>query len=256
MIGGQRGQTFHMHGVLSGVCCERHGYGLSMTRRPIKLEASWLRELESEFEQPYMSHLRAFLVEEKSKHRIFPPGDQIFSAFHCTPFDRVRVVVLGQDPYHGLGQAHGLCFSVRRGIAPPPSLQNIFRELHESEGVPVPKHGDLTHWAQQGVLLLNTVLTVRAHQANSHRGQGWERFTDRVIEVLNERKTGLAFVLWGSAAGKKSTMIDGSKHRILRAPHPSPLSAYRGFFGCGHFSAINDHLVEEGSGPIDWKIPD
>jgi len=245
-----------MHGVFSGVCSERHGYGLSMTRRPIKLEASWLRELESEFEQPYMSHLRAFLVEEKSKHRIFPPGDQIFSAFHCTPFDRVRVVVLGQDPYHGLGQAHGLCFSVRRGIAPPPSLQNIFRELHESEGVPVPKHGDLTHWAQQGVLLLNTVLTVRAHQANSHRGQGWERFTDRVIEVLNERKSGLAFVLWGSAAGKKATMIDASKHRILRAPHPSPLSAYRGFFGCGHFSAINDHLIEEGSGPIDWRIPD
>ena len=224
--------------------------------RPIKLEASWLNRLQGEFDQPYMSQLRAFLIEEKANHRIFPPGGEIFNAFHHTPFDRVRVVVLGQDPYHGPDQAHGLCFSVRRGIAPPPSLKNIFRELHDSLNVPVPSHGDLTHWARQGVLLLNTVLTVRAHQANSHRGHGWEPFTDRVIGELNAHKTGVVFVLWGSAAGKKASMIDESTHRVLRAPHPSPLSAHRGFFGCNHFSAINAHLEARGEAPIDWVLPE
>jgi len=221
----------------------------------IKLEPSWLAHLRTEFDQPYMVALRRFLVEEKSKHPVFPPGGEIFNAFTHTPFDQVRVVILGQDPYHGPGQAHGLCFSVRRGVPVPPSLRNIFKELHGALGVPLPGHGELTSWAEQGVLLLNTVLTVRAHQANSHRNQGWEQFTDRVITVLNERREGLIFVLWGSAAGKKANMIDGQRHRILRSPHPSPLSAHRGFFGCGHFQTINAHLESQGLSPVDWSLP-
>jgi uracil-DNA glycosylase len=225
-------------------------------QRTIQLEPTWLAELREEFDRPYMTGLRAFLIEEKSNHRVFPPGADIFNAFNHTPFERVRVVILGQDPYHGPDQAHGLCFSVRRGVRPPPSLQNIFKELNEALGVPMPNHGDLSSWAEQGVLLLNTVLTVRAHQANSHRGQGWEQFTDRVIEVLNERKEGLVFVLWGSAAGRKASMIDSKRHRILRSPHPSPLSAYRGFFGCGHFQTINQHLRDRGERPVDWSLPD
>ena len=224
-------------------------------KRTIQLEPSWLAELRSEFDQPYMAKLRQFLVAEKSRHRVFPPGSEIFAAFAHTPFDRVRVVILGQDPYHGDGQAHGLCFSVRKGVRTPPSLQNIYKELEASLGVEIPPHGDLTHWAEQGVLLLNTVLTVRAHQANSHRKQGWEQFTDRVIEVLNARKEGLVFVLWGSAAGRKASMIDGDKHLVLRSVHPSPLSAHRGFFGCGHFTAINQHLQTRGEAPIQWGAP-
>ena len=220
--------------------------------RSIKLEPSWLAELQGEFDKPYMASLRQFLVAEKSQHLIFPPGPEIFAAFEHTPFDRVRVVILGQDPYHGAGQAHGLCFSVRHGVRTPPSLRNIYKELHASLGIDTPPHGNLTHWAQQGVLLLNTVLTVRAHQANSHRKQGWETFTDRVIDVLNARKSGLVFVLWGSAAGRKASVIDGSKHRVLRSVHPSPLSAHRGFFGCGHFVAINEHLQARGEAPIQW----
>jgi uracil-DNA glycosylase len=212
--------------------------------------------LEPEFEQPYMASLRDFLVQEKKTARVFPPGKDVFNAFAYTPFEQVRVVVLGQDPYHGPNQAHGLCFSVQRGTRPPPSLQNIFKELNQDLGLPIPSHGELTHWAQQGVLLLNTVLTVRAQEANSHRNQGWERFTDRVISVLNERREGIVFVLWGGAAGKKAPMIDPSKHLILRAPHPSPLSSYRGFFGCGHFSQINTHLVSRGQTPIDWGVPE
>jgi uracil-DNA glycosylase len=196
------------------------------------------------------------LVQEKKTARVFPPKKDIFNAFSYTPFDDVRVVVLGQDPYHGPNQAHGLCFSVQHGIRPPPSLQNIFKELNQDLGLPIPSHGELTHWAKQGVLLLNTVLTVRAHAANSHRNQGWEQFTDRVITVLNERREGLVFVLWGAAAGKKALMIDATKHLILRAPHPSPLSSYRGFFGCGHFSQINAHLVSRGQTPIDWGEPE
>ena len=223
--------------------------------RAIQLEASWLARLEGEFEQPYMAELRAFLVKEKANHTIFPPGAEIFNAFAQTPFDRARVVILGQDPYHGPGQAHGLCFSVRKGVAVPPSLKNIFKELNAAFGLPVPQHGELTSWAKQGVLLLNTVLTVRAHQANSHRDRGWERLTDRVIEVLNSEREGLVFVLWGSAAGRKTPMIDARKHVVLRAPHPSPLSAYRGFFGCGHFQQINAHLESRGERPIDWSLP-
>ena len=225
-------------------------------QRTIQLEPSWLIHLESEFQKEYMAQLRSFLVEEKKNNLIFPPGKDIFNAFKYTPFDNVRVVVLGQDPYHGHGQAHGLCFSVRQGVPVPPSLQNIFKELQDDLSIPVPPHGDLTHWARQGVLLLNTVLTVRAHQANSHRNRGWEQFTDRVIAVLNERREGLVFVLWGSAASRKSSMIDASRHHIVRSPHPSPLSAYRGFFGCGHFSQINAYLSTRGETPIDWRLPE
>jgi len=221
----------------------------------IKLEPTWLAHLKTEFDQPYMADLRRFLVEEKSAHMVFPPGNEIFNAFAYTPFDRVRVVILGQDPYHGPDQAHGLCFSVRRGVRPPPSLRNIFKELQATLGVPVPSHGELTAWAEQGVLLLNTVLTVRAHEAHSHRNRGWEQFTDRVITLLNERREGLIFVLWGSAARKKAPMIDTERHTILRSPHPSPLSAHRGFFGCGHFQTINAHLESQGLSPIDWALP-
>ncbi len=224
-------------------------------QRTIQLHPSWLNHLEAEFHKAYMVELRTFLVDEKRKLRVFPPGKDIFNAFAYTPFESVRVVILGQDPYHGQGQAHGLCFSVKQGIKTPPSLQNIFKELHHDLGVSPPNHGELTHWAQQGVLLLNTVLTVRAHEANSHRNKGWEQFTDQVITLLNEKREGIVFVLWGSAAGRKSSMIDSNKHRILRSPHPSPLSAHRGFFGCRHFSQINAHLSGLGEAPIDWQIP-
>lgn len=220
-----------------------------------QLDPSWLAHLKAEFEQPYVAELRAFLVRERADHTVFPPDAEVFNAFAQTPFEKVRVVILGQDPYHGLGQAHGLCFSVRRGVPVPPSLKNIFKECNAALGLSIPHHGDLTSWAKQGVLLLNTVLTVRAHQAHSHRNQGWERLTDRVIEVLNEQCEGLVFVLWGSAAGKKAQMIDGGKHLVLRAPHPSPLSAYRGFFGCGHFQQINAHLEARDEPPIDWSLP-
>ncbi len=225
-------------------------------QRTIQLEPSWLAHLEPEFHKPYMKDLRSFLVAEKKRGNVYPPGAEIFNAFSFTPFDSVRVVVLGQDPYHNHGQAHGLCFSVRRGVEPPPSLRNIYKELSDDVGFVAPSHGELTHWAKQGVLLLNTVLTVRAHQANSHRDRGWETFTDCVIHLLNAQREGLVFVLWGSAAGRKSAMIDDGKHLVLRSPHPSPLSAYRGFFGCRHFSRINQHLVERGGSPSDWQIPD
>lgn len=225
------------------------------SRKP-QLPESWLSVLAPEFQAPYMAALRAFLVQEKRQHAVYPPGKEIFNAFWLTPFDQVRVVVLGQDPYIFPGQAHGLCFSVRRGVRPPPSLENVFRELSTDLGVARPGHGDLTHWAEQGVLLLNTALTVRHRQPNSHRGQGWETFTDRVISLLNAEREGLVFVLWGSAAKAKASMIDGRKHRILRASHPSPRSADRGFFGCKHFSQINDHLTARGEAPIDWALPD
>jgi uracil-DNA glycosylase len=227
----------------------------TVARRPPDLEPSWLAALAPEFEQPYMDELRRFLTEEKRQFRVFPPSAEIFNAFRCTPLPEVRVVILGQDPYHGPDQAHGLCFSVRRGVPPPPSLLNIFRELRDELGVPMPSHGDLTHWAKQGVLLLNTVLTVRAGQPQSHAGHGWERFTDRVIAVLDERREGLVFVLWGSSAARKAAMIDGRRHLVLRAPHPSPLSAERGFFGCGHFRRIQEHLRALGQPPIDWSLP-
>ncbi len=225
-----------------------------MTRRRPDLEPSWLAVLEDEFSKPYMTALRAFLVEEKRKYPVYPPGKAIFRAFALTPFDQVRAVILGQDPYHGPGQAHGLCFSVPRGVPVPPSLKNIFVELNRDLGVPIPDSGDLTPWTQQGVLLLNTVLTVRARKAHSHAGKGWETFTDRVIEELNARRDGLVFLLWGRPAGAKAAMIDRRKHLVLTAPHPSPYSADRGFFGCAHFSRANAYLQKKGEQPIDWRL--
>ena len=217
-----------------------------------KLPESWLNVIGDEFKSPQIAQLKAFLVNERQQYTVYPPGRDMFNAFWLTPFDEVRVVLLGQDPYHGPGQAHGLCFSVRCGVPLPPSLKNIFIELNQDCDIPLPAHGDLTRWAQQGVLLLNTVLSVRARHANSHRGHGWEQLTDRVIQELNRRREGLIFVLWGSAAGRKAHMIDGRRHHIFRAPHPSPLSAHRGFFGCRHFSKINACLQSMNSAPIDW----
>lgn len=228
----------------------------SSEQRPVQLEPSWLAMLESEFEQPYMKALRSFLVKEKSTGvQIYPPGEQIFNALNTTPFEQVRVVILGQDPYHGPNQAHGLCFSVQPGVRIPPSLQNIYKELRDDLGVPVPAHGCLTHWAEQGVLLLNAVLTVQAGKANSHQNKGWERFTDRVIKLLNDRRQNLVFMLWGSYAQRKGDVIDRQRHLVLQAPHPSPLSAYRGFFGCRHFSQANQYLQQHGLQPVEWQLP-
>ncbi len=222
------------------------------TVKPI-IEESWLEVLRSEFESDYFAQLKAFLVEERKQYRCFPPGKDIFSAFWHTPFHQVKVVILGQDPYHGDGQAHGLCFSVPQGIACPPSLVNIFKEINSDLGTNIPTTcGTLTGWADQGVFLLNTTLTVRAHQAGSHFGHGWEQFTDSVIHNLSTLRTGIVFLLWGNPAIAKAKLIDPSKHYILTAPHPSPLSAYRGFFGCKHFSRTNDILVKDGKTPIDW----
>ncbi|MDP2307760.1 MAG: uracil-DNA glycosylase [Pseudomonadota bacterium] len=225
------------------------------TRRA-QLPPSWLAVLEPEFGKPYMRALRAFLLAEKQQAPVFPPGPEIFAAFACTPFDRVRVVVLGQDPYHGPGQAHGLSFSVRRGVPPPPSLSNMYKELRSDVGLVPPRHGDLTTWAEQGVLLLNTTLTVREHAANSHRGQGWETFTDRVVEALDQGRDGLVFVLWGASAAQKAARIDRRRHHVIASPHPSPLSASRGFFGSRPFSRINTFLRERGEPEIDWRLPD
>lgn len=219
-----------------------------------RIETSWKAALADEFAQEYFAALKTFLVQEKANFRIYPRGSDIFSAYNLTPFDAVKVVILGQDPYRGDGQAHGLCFSVRRGIAHPPSLQNIFKELHEDQGCAVPPEGDLSHWAQQGVLLLNTVLTVRAGEAHSHKDQGWERFTDATIRTLSERREHLVFILWGRPAQAKASLIDASKHHIIRSPHPSPLSAYRGFFGSRPFSQANTYLLSTGQMPIDWCL--
>lgn len=228
-----------------------------MPQKKPQLHKSWLEVLGTEFDQPYMQQLRAFLLEEKRRKAVvYPPGSMMFNAFNITPFGKVKVVLLGQDPYHGPNQAHGLCFSVQRGIQPPPSLVNMYKELQQSLGIQPPRHGDLSSWAKQGVLLLNTTLSVRAGQPKSHAGQGWETFTDRVIEVLNAEREGLIFVLWGAHAGKKTVLIDGSKHLVLKAPHPSPLSASRGFFGCGHFVKINEYLRGRGEQPIIWRLPE
>ena len=225
--------------------------------REIKLEPSWLSRLAPEFDKDYMVQLRNFLREEKqSGKRVFPPGSEIFSAFEHTPLERVKVVILGQDPYHGEGQAHGLCFSVRRGVALPPSLRNIFKELHSELGIPEPAHGCLDAWADRGVLLLNSVLSVECARAASHQGRGWEQFTDQVIDVINRERTGVVFMLWGSYAQRKGAIIDPARHCILKAPHPSPLSAHRGFFGCGHFLAANDYLQAQGETPVDWRLPE
>ena len=218
------------------------------------LHPSWMAEIGRELDQPYMRDLRAFLVEEKKTSRVFPPGPEIFAAFNHTPYDKVRVVILGQDPYHGVGQAHGLCFSVRKGTPIPPSLLNIYKELQADLGIERATHGELTAWADQGVLLLNAVLTVREDQANSHQNHGWERFTDKAVEALAERREGLVFVLWGAAAMRKAARIDRDRHFVIASPHPSPLSADRGFFGSRPFSKINGYLRERGEAEIDWRI--
>lgn len=219
-----------------------------------KIEESWKAVLSDEFSSPYFAELKRFLTWEKKQHAVYPPGDKIFSAFNLTPFHQVRVVILGQDPYHGPGQAHGLCFSVPEGVAKPPSLVNIFKELQDDLGFPPPEHGNLESWARQGVLLLNAILTVRARQAGSHRGRGWERFTDAAIRALSDQRTGIVFLLWGANAQAKGRLIDRNRHHVLTAPHPSPFSAERGFFGCSHFSKVNEILFTNGLTPVDWKI--
>ena len=219
------------------------------------MDASWLAVLGDEFEKPYMQSLKAFLVEEKKKGKdIFPASQRWFAAFDSTPFDQVKVVILGQDPYHGPKQAHGLCFSVPPDIKIPPSLANIYKELASDLALPMPTQGCLEHWAQQGVLLLNATLTVESGQAGSHQNKGWERFTDRVIQVLNEQREGLVFILWGSYAQKKGAFIDGQRHLVVKSPHPSPLSAYRGFFGSRPFSQANTYLTSNNKKAIDWQI--
>ena len=220
----------------------------------VHLGGGWDELLGPEFEKPYYQKLRAFLKEEYTHYNIFPPMDKIFNALQSTPYDKVKAVILGQDPYHGAGQAHGLCFSVQKGVKPPPSLQNIFKELNSDIGMPLPPYGELTGWTKQGVLLLNTVLTVRAHQANSHRGIGWEEFTDAAIRVLDQQDRPMVFMLWGRPAQMKKAMLHNPKHLILEAPHPSPLSAFRGFFGSRPFSRTNEYLVKNGLEPIDWQI--
>ncbi len=225
--------------------------------RTIDLHPSWLSQLQSEFSLPYMDTLRAFLRERQRQGKtIYPPGPKIFNAMNSTPFEAVRVVILGQDPYHGSGQAHGLCFSVPAGIVPPPSLKNIFKELEQDLGIPVPRHGCLQHWAQQGVLLLNATLTVEEGDAGAHQGKGWEQFTDVIIQRLNEHRSGIVFMLWGSYAQKKGAFIDTQRHLVLKSPHPSPLSAHRGFFGNRHFSQANQFLLEHGAEAVDWALPD
>lgn len=221
---------------------------------PPSIHESWKAALENEFNDPYMDALKAFLLEEQKRYSIFPQSKNIFNAFNSSHFESVKVVILGQDPYHGAGQAHGLSFSVQAGVASPPSLQNIFKELVDDIGCPFPKSGDLSHWAQQGVLLLNTLLTVRQGEPFSHKDRGWERFTDQVIRTLSQQREHLVFILWGAPAGKKSILIDATKHLVLKAPHPSPLSSYRGFFGSKPFSKTNTYLLEHKMTPIDWCI--
>jgi len=221
----------------------------------VQLESSWKAVLEPEFEKPYMHELKSFLQSEKKEHTVFPPSNLIFNAFSHTPFDQVKVVILGQDPYHNVGQAHGLSFSVPRGVGIPPSLRNMYQELStDIPGFQIPTHGDLTAWANRGVLLLNATLTVRAHTAGSHQGKGWEAFTDKAIAELSARRSGIVFLLWGRYAKDKAALIDYRKHHILTAAHPSPFSAYNGFFGCKHFSKANEFLIEQGLEPIDWQV--
>jgi uracil-DNA glycosylase len=218
------------------------------------IEPGWKEMLLEEFSKDYFSTLKLFLLEEKKKYRIFPQGSLIFNAFNHTPFNKVKVVLLGQDPYHGAGQAHGLCFSVQEGIQKPPSLVNILKELKTDLGIDPPQHGNLTRWADQGVLLLNATLTVRENQAGSHQNHGWETFTDAAIRQLSLHRTGLVFMLWGNYAAAKKSLIDTSRHHILATVHPSPLSAHRGFFGCRHFSQANNLLRQQGVGEIDWQL--
>ena len=218
----------------------------------VKIEESWKKELHDEWSKDYFVRLTNFVRNEYATKQIFPPGRQIFAAFNATPFNEVKVVILGQDPYHDVGQANGLCFSVNDGIQFPPSLRNIFQEIHNDIGSPIPQSGDLTRWAKQGVLLLNATITVDKHKAASHQRQGWEQFTDEVISHLSNRRQNLVFILWGSYAISKRTLINPDKHLILTSVHPSPLSAYRGFFGNKHFSKANNYLIEHGKTPITW----
>jgi len=222
----------------------------------VALEPSWLNVLRHEFEKPYLKSLKSFLLEEKQKgFSVYPKGSDIFNAFNHTPFEQVKVVILGQDPYHGTGQAHGLSFSVQKGMSVPPSLKNIYKELEaEFEDFKIPSHGNLTTWANQGVLLLNATLTVRAHEAGSHQNKGWEIFTDKVISELSEQREGIVFLLWGRYAQQKEHLINTQKHHILKAAHPSPFSAYTGFFGSGHFVKANAFLAKQGLEPINWQI--
>lgn len=220
---------------------------------PVKIEESWFSKFKEEFEKPYFKSLVAFVKEEYTTHRCFPPGNQIFAAFDNTPFDEVKVVILGQDPYHGPNQANGLCFSVNDGVPKPPSLQNIFREIQQDLKTPIPESGNLERWAQQGVFLLNATLTVRAHQAGSHQNKGWEQFTDKVIELISKEKEEVVFMLWGGYAKRKIKLIDAEKHCVLTSGHPSPLSANRGFwFGNKHFSKANGYLRNRGIKTIKW----
>lgn len=226
-----------------------------MTETRVKLEPSWKERVGAYLDRPDMQALSEFLRGElRSGKVIFPPPKQIFAALEATPFDQVKVVILGQDPYHGPGQAHGLCFSVQPGVAVPPSLRNMYVELQRDLGFSPPRHGCLTRWAEQGVLLLNAVLTVEQGLANSHQGKGWEGFTDSIIDTLNREREGLVFMLWGSYAQAKGKLIDSRRHCVLKAPHPSPLSAHRGFIGCGHFSAANEYLMRHGKSPVDWTL--
>ncbi|TAL58770.1 MAG: uracil-DNA glycosylase [Bacteroidetes bacterium] len=218
------------------------------------IDSSWKEILEKEFQSNYFKILKKFLVIEKKTHIIYPPASRIFASFNNTPFNKVKVVIIGQDPYHGQGQANGLCFSVSDGVIQPPSLQNIFKEIQSDMDIPIPKTGNLEPWAKQGVLLLNATLTVRANQAGSHQKQGWEPFTDAAIIALSEKREGLVFLLWGKFAQAKEVLIDTTKHHVLKAPHPSPFSVHTGFFGCKHFSKTNELLKKEGAEEIDWRV--
>lgn len=218
----------------------------------VQIDTSWKAVLQEEFDKPYFADLVAFVKNEYATKTIFPPGNLIFNAFDQCPFDKVKVVIIGQDPYHGPRQAHGLCFSVNDGVAFPPSLINIFKEIERDLSIPTPPSGNLTRWAQQGVLLLNATLTVEAHKAGSHQNKGWERFTDEVIRILAEQKEHIVFMLWGNYAQQKANFVDSTKHLILKTVHPSPLSAFRGFIGSGHFSAATEYLVEKGEDEVEW----
>lgn len=224
-------------------------------KNAIQLPKDWLAVVGEEFDRPYMVELREYLQQENfSKHVVYPKDADIFNALNTTPFKNIRVVIIGQDPYHGPNQAHGLAFSVRKGVPLPPSLLNIYKEIKQEFGTEIPRHGDLTHWARQGVLLINATLTVRQASAGSHQGKGWEKFTDTVICEINDRLTNVVFMLWGAYAKKKGEFINRKKHLVLTAPHPSPLSAHRGFMGCGHFLKANEYLSKHGYSPIDWEI--
>ncbi|MEL6673830.1 MAG: uracil-DNA glycosylase [Bacteroidota bacterium] len=228
---------------------------MSHPAESVKIEEGWKKALYEEFAQPYFQQLKAFLIQEReSRQTVYPPGKLIFNAFNKTPFEAVKVVILGQDPYHGPGQAHGLCFSVPREIKPPPSLINVYKELQTDVGMTIPNHGNLEVWADQGVFLLNSMLTVRAHQAGSHQKKGWEEFTTAAIQQLNDQREGLVFLLWGRYAQVKGAVIDQTRHLVLQAAHPSPFAAHKGFFGCRHFSQANAYLQQQGKTPINWQV--